>query len=250
MERKETPHAKHRERMINKFIQSPDSFAEHELLEVLLYSVIKRQDTNALAHRILSYFKNLKAVFDADINTLMKINGVGIRVATHIKTVGLIMNKAYTNKQTEIPALKSFDKIKTLIVDYFKNERTEKFVAFYLDNNSKVISINEHTSKSQNMITIDTTKIIDTISVVKPTKMIIAHNHLSGSITPSGADDNTTTKLIMLLNLHNVSLLDHIIISNGNTYSYFAEGRLQHIQKIANIDNILKKSILEDNYES
>jgi DNA repair protein RadC len=250
METKETPHAKHRERMINKFIQNPDSFAEHELLEVLLYSVIKRQDTNALAHRILSYFKNLKAVFDADVNTLMKINGVGIKVATHIKTVGLIMGKIYNSKQVDAPALKSFDKIKSLVISHFENESTEKYMVFYLNNQSKVISVSEHTSSQRDKVTIDTTKIIDAISILKPAQMIIAHNHISGSATPSGADDNTTTKLVMLLNLHNVSLLDHIIISKGNTYSYFAEGRLQHIQKIANIDNILKKSIMEDNYES
>ena len=54
----------------------------------------------------------------------------------------------------------------------------------------------------------------------------------------------------MLLKLHDVSLLDHIIIGKDKYYSYFAEGRLQNIQKITDIDKILQKSISEDNYES
>lgn len=251
METKETPHAKHRERMINKFLLNPDSFAEHELLEILLYAVIKRQDTNALAHRILSYFNNLKAVFDADIETLQKIKGVGIRVATHIKTIGLIMYKAYMdNKSTTIKTLKSFETFKQVVKDYFKDTSTEKFMVFYLDDKNKIISVNEHTSKNSEYVTIDTSLLLDQLAILKPKQVVIAHNHPSGSVSPSNADDYTTSKLVMLLKLHDVSLLDHIIIGKDKYYSYFAEGRLQNIQKITDIDKILKKSISEDNYES
>ena len=70
MSNKENLHAGHRERMIEKFLNNPQSFSDHELLEVLLFYAIPRRNTNDIAHRLLRTFGSIEKVFSADRQTL------------------------------------------------------------------------------------------------------------------------------------------------------------------------------------
>jgi len=57
-------------------------------------------------------------------------------------------------------------------------------------------------------------------------RIIIAHNHPSGDLTPSSQDDRVTSKIKEAGNILDIQLLDHIIISKNGYYSYEEEGRL------------------------
>ena len=71
-------HEGHRNRVKNRFLKEGlESFADHEVLELLLYFSIPRGDTNPVAHRLIERFQNLKSVFDADFSELKAVNGVG-----------------------------------------------------------------------------------------------------------------------------------------------------------------------------
>ena len=81
-------HKEHRIRVKKKFRNfGLSSFEDHEKLELLLYYVIPRKDTNPIAHDLLNEFKTLGAVFAASIDELTKINGIGIEAATLIKII-------------------------------------------------------------------------------------------------------------------------------------------------------------------
>lgn len=82
MAEKEALHSGHRQRMRQRFLSTGfDTFAEHEILEVLLYYAIPRIDTNEIAHRLLQHFGSLSAVFDADPQELIKVKGVSENTA-------------------------------------------------------------------------------------------------------------------------------------------------------------------------
>jgi DNA repair protein RadC len=69
---RENVHVNHRSRIKNKFIDSGfSSFAEHEMLEMLLFFSIPQADTNPTAHRLIDKFGSLKGVFDSKIENLM-----------------------------------------------------------------------------------------------------------------------------------------------------------------------------------
>ena len=95
----ENLHANHRSRMIGRFLKSPDSLNDHEILEILLYFTVKRKDTNPLAHKILSYFKDLSAVFEADADTLKKIDGVGDKIAAELLTISQVIKRVENIKK-------------------------------------------------------------------------------------------------------------------------------------------------------
>ena len=69
-----SPHSGHRKRMRDRFLRDGiDSLQDHEVLELLLFYAIPRQDTNELAHRLLAKFRTLSGVFDAPIEELKRV---------------------------------------------------------------------------------------------------------------------------------------------------------------------------------
>ncbi len=71
-------HKGHRERIRERYLQEgPDGFADHEILEMLLYGIIPRGDTNPMAHMLLEEFGSLSNLLEADPAEIMKTGGVG-----------------------------------------------------------------------------------------------------------------------------------------------------------------------------
>lgn len=70
------PHQGHRRRMLDKFGRlGVDAFADHELLEVLLYYTIRQGDTNPVAHALMQHFGSLHAVLEATAEQLCEVGG-------------------------------------------------------------------------------------------------------------------------------------------------------------------------------
>ena len=71
-------HAGHRQRMRERFLTGGlEGFADHEVLELMLFYAIPQRNVNPLAHRLLDRFGTLHAVLEAPVEELMKVEGVG-----------------------------------------------------------------------------------------------------------------------------------------------------------------------------
>ena len=69
--------------------------------------------------------------------------------------------------------------------------------------------------------------------------VILVHNHVFGSCLPSKADISATGKINLICSLHGVELLDHVILSKTNLYSFRSEGLLDEIKRDADLNKIL-----------
>jgi DNA repair protein RadC len=99
---KDPVHAGHRERFKRRFInEGLSGFSDHEALELLLYYSIPQKDTNVLAHRLIDEFGSLDAVFDAPVDALMNVNGVGVNTAILLKLVHPIYGKSVESRNTQ-----------------------------------------------------------------------------------------------------------------------------------------------------
>ncbi|MBO7150664.1 MAG: hypothetical protein J6V82_02825 [Clostridia bacterium] len=86
IEKKRNINAGHRGRMRQKLAGSgADGFLPHELLEMLLFHVMPRCDTNPIAHRLLDTFGSLEALFDAPVEAIAGVKGVGEKTAAFLK---------------------------------------------------------------------------------------------------------------------------------------------------------------------
>lgn len=233
-------HDGHRERLINKFIEFPDSFSDHELLEVFLFTVLPRKDTNELAHRLIQAFGSIKRVFSATAEQLMTVKGVGKTVAAQIVLHGKLMGKIGNLSPTESgKKFTSLEKTKNEIVALFNGVKGEKFFFFLLNESFESVFRMEYLGKTDQEVFADTAEIARAMSVHKAKFALMAHNHPSGNVNPSEADDIATRKFYIVCEVHGINLVDHIIVAGGKVYSYFADGRLDYIKETINLNKII-----------
>lgn len=232
-------HDGHRERLINKFAEFPDSFSDHELLELFLYTVVPRKDTNILAHRLIKTFGNLKNVFSATAEQLTVVEGVGKAIAAQIVLHAKIMDKISALSPEKAKSFSSHDKIKAELVSLFDGIKVEKFYFFLLSDTFEPKFRLEFVGKTEEAVFADTSEIARAMTVNKAKFALIAHNHPSGNAQPSDADDIATKKFYIVCDIHGVKLLDHVIVAGKETFSYFSEKRLEYIKEKAKSDNLI-----------
>ena len=233
-------HSGHRERTVQKFIKYPDSFADHELLELLLFYAIPRTDTNPIAHGLLNTFGSIENVLSADAKELQSVDGVGEKTAAFISLLGKLLKRVEETKAGR-PKKNMFSlaKNKQDAIDFFKGINTEKMFISLLDERFNEITKLVYTQNDSQSVTVLIPDIAKAIAINKPRNIIIAHNHPSGAYAPSKEDDFTTAKLNMLCAIHGIKLCDHYIVADGKIYSYFLNGRLDYIKLNYNINDLL-----------
>lgn len=239
MNESENIHSGHRKRMLEKAVNAPESLADHEILEVLLFYVLPRRDTNALAHRLIRAFGGIDKVFRASAKELKTVDGVGDKVAEYITVNGRLLGVIGDRKADKRESWLSFADSKAAILRKFVGMREEMFVMFLLDAKRRVIMELSFEDKNRNNVSADIPEIAKAFALHKPSFAVVAHNHPSCNPLPSAADDMSTKKINILCEMHGVTLLDHVIVAGENTYSYFAENRLSGIKEVADLDKLL-----------
>ena len=118
-------HDGHRARKKEQFRrQGLDGFADHEVLELLLYYAIPRKDTNELAHRLLQKFGSLQNVFSAPLEELAKVDGVGESAALFLTLLPQVQKRAMRSGGKE-RVLNSVDKCGRYFLALLGHERQE-----------------------------------------------------------------------------------------------------------------------------
>lgn len=238
MSEKDNIHSGHRERMIKRFVADDKNLLEHELLEIMLFSMLPRVNTNPIAHKLIKAFGGIKGVFNASIVELTAIAGVGEKTARKIRLLGAIFEKVKLDDKSK-PAFTSFEVVKKQIDGIFKNENNEKFCLFLLDRNYKQITALEFYNEEAQSVTAEIPDIAKAFAVYKPKNVIIAHNHPSGLADASEKDDLATKKINLLCMAHGVNLADHIIYGKERVYSYMQSGQIDKIKKQADLNELL-----------
>ena len=137
----------HRERVRRKFLENGfNGFEDYEVLELLLFYVIPRRDTKAIAKELIAKFKTLANVLKADNKELKTINGLGDVAITFLKMMGALPEKIYEDKLKNEKIIKDdTNKItnKEILLNFLRNkigyENVEKFYVIYLSGIMKVL---------------------------------------------------------------------------------------------------------------
>lgn len=231
-------HEGHRERMKDKILTSPESLAPHEVLEILLYYCIPRVNVNETAHELLKRTNgSLKGVLEADMQVLASVKGVGKKTASFLKTINKIVD-IISEQETKLDKITCPLDARKEISGIFKNASKEMFVVLYIGQNGSVLGKSTFSSNKQDRVNLDLTEINRQVFIHKPKSVLVAHNHLSGNVNPSLADDDTTKKIGAMLMLSGVNFYDHLIYSENSFYSYYSQGRLDEI--LSQVHNVLK----------
>lgn len=215
----ELPHyLGHRDRLRERFREGPCALPDYELLELMLYAVIPRQDVKPLAKRILDEFAgDLSALFAASHDRLRLIDGVGERVADHIGVVGAFVTRAAKQSLKDREVLSSWNAVVAYCTRAMAGETAEQFRILFLDRKNKLLR-----DEIQNRGTVDHTPVYPREVVRRALELgacaiILVHNHPSGDPTPSTSDVEMTKQIIAAANTLDITVHDHLIIGrNGH----------------------------------
>ena len=209
-------HEEHRNRMREKYLKARDAMPDHEILEVLLFSVISRKNTNPIAHALLRRFGSLEAVFDADVNSLMEVEGVGEKTAFFLKEIRYLWKRIETGKSSQ-QTLDTYEKLARYLIACFCGETKEAVYVLLLDARAHLISCKKLFEGTVTTSSIDARKIAEYAIINGAARLVVAHNHLSGSVEPSDEDISATRYLRRVLHGIDLILEEHFIIA-GSSY--------------------------------
>ena len=217
-------HQGHRARQRKKLLENgPRAFADHELLEMLLYYAIPRRDTNELAHRLLERFGSLQGVFSAP-EELSTVEGVGENAAVLLSLVPQIWQRSLQGAPERI--LNSVDKCGEYFAELLSGSRREMLWQVCLDGKGKVLSSRCLAEGDVSMAAVSVRQVVEYALRAGAVAVVLAHNHPSGVALPSQEDCATTRLIRDALRTMNIQLVDHIIVADGDYVSMAASGLL------------------------
>jgi len=218
---KKNAHIGHRARLrdrVNK--EGLDNFPDYQVLEYALTFVLPYKDTNPIAHALVDKFGSLAGVLEADIAEIASVAGMGEVSANFLTAIPQIYN-IYEKRKVKVgEVLKTPNKTYLFTKKLFVGKKVEELYLISLNVNGNVTKVERISQGSASSSKVTIRKITDIISRNKVNNVIIAHNHPEGSATPSIEDDKFTKALAMCLALNDTNLVDHIIISDKDYYSY------------------------------
>ena len=218
-------HDGHRERKREQFLRhGADSFADHELLELLLYSAVPRRDTNPLAHDLINYFGSLHAVFSAPAEELQKFSGISQSGAVLLKLIPSIYRRAALSAGENEQILDTVEKIGRFFVDLYVAESCEIMYQLCLDAKGRRLNLYKVTDGDPSSVNLNVRKIVENAILSQASMVALAHNHPSGVAFPSHADILAATMIQTALDSIGIRFADHIIVADGDFISMRQDG--------------------------
>lgn len=231
MVKKQNVHTNHRKRLKSKFINSGlDHFAEHEILELLLFFSIPQQDTNPLAHKLIKKYGCLKNVLDASFDSLISSDGVGEHSAVLLKLIPAVMQIYNMQATRTIKRIENQIVAMEYVSQLFKGINYEEFFVICLSAGGEVLGHTKLSTGDSTKVEVKLRSVTNYVLKNNGARIIIAHNHPHNNSSPSDSDILMTHKLFSSCVLNEIDIIDHIIYSASGCYSFAAQGILDAIK--------------------
>jgi DNA repair protein RadC len=224
---KEPSYTGHRQRIKEKYEKSGmDGWHDYEVLELALSYAIPRKDTKPIAKDLLSKFRSLNAVLDADIKEFETVKGISKHSALFLRFLKdvsvLYMEKGILGRDLLSSPKVVFDYLKVAL----KGLADEEFKMLFLDSRNQLIAMETLQAGTVNRSVVFPRKVVERALYHHAVGVIVAHNHPAGSLEPSVEDQDITRAIQDALKTVDIKLLDHIIIG-GNEYFSFKESGIR-----------------------
>lgn len=213
-------HQGHRQRLKDRFRQEGlDNFNELHVLELILFYCIPRKDTNPIAHRLLDHFGSLKAVLEATPEELEKVEGVSEATSTFLPMITEVARYYQVQCAEKGEVLRTIQQCGEYLVPYFFGREKEVVFLLCLDAKCKVICCKLVGEGSVNSANVPIRRVVEIALGVNASTVVLAHNHPTGLALPSADDVQTTQRVAAALEMVDVVLADHIVVSRDDFVS-------------------------------
>lgn len=206
-------------------LKGRSSLSDAELVAIIMGSGNKEESAVQLAQRILaSAQNNWNELAKYSIQDLCQFKGVGEAKAISIITALEIGRRRNTQEVLERKKITSSTDAALILQQQIGDLPTEEFWVMYLNQGNKIIKIEQISRGGITQTAVDIRIIFKRGIELMATAMILSHNHPSGNLNPSEADRQLTRKIKEASHYLDIQILDHIIVSQKDYFSFADEG--------------------------
>lgn len=213
-----------REKLLSKGMTA---LSNSELIAILINNGTKEKSAVELAQDVLRTGKdNLNELGKLSVKELMKIKGIGVAKAISIVAAMELGRRRQASSYRQKAVIESSTDVANYLQTLLKDYKHEVFAVLFLNRSNK---INHFQIISEGGITgtvADPRIILKKALEEDAVNIILCHNHPSGSLKPSRADEELTYKIKEAAKYFDIKVLDHLIVSDDGYYSFADQGIL------------------------
>jgi DNA repair protein RadC len=207
-------------------LKGADSLSNAELIAILLGSGTKKKSALEVAQSVLETAKNnLNELGKLTIKDLMKIDGIGEARAIGI-TAALELSRRRQASSFQKEVIKSSGDIAHFLQAQLRDRTAEVFAVAYLNRANKINHLEIISEGGMTGTVADPRIILRKALEHHAVSIVLCHNHPSGNLKPSKADEQLTQKIKEAARFLDIQLLDHIIVSEEGFFSFADDGLL------------------------
>jgi len=212
-----------REKLI---LRGAQALSEAELIALLLGSGTKGRSAVDMARSLIEEFGSLREMLKADPQRWENQRGIGKARYAMLMAVLEISRRFMREPLREIPTLDTPERTCDFLLEQLRDRPYEVFCCLFLDNRHRMLAFEEIFRGTIDGAHVYSREIVRHALIHNAASLIVAHNHPSGSIEPSPADEGVTRRLREALSLVQVRLVDHFVVGDGKCYSFSQHGLL------------------------
>lgn len=215
------PHDGHRERLRHRFeSEGLDDFETHNVLELLLFYVLPRCDTNETAHRLLDRFGSLGGVFSADRKELEEVKGIGPVASSFLTLIPAVMRETMLEEFSGKPL--SEDSAGSYFYWYLRGAPKGSTAYLLIGKDGTVVGRGTLTEGKRLRCPIPET-LLEEAAAVGCRAVMLAHNHADEHLEPSVDDIAATEQIRRILADGGIELRAHYIVTSVSVREFMAE---------------------------
>ncbi len=220
-------YADHRERLRDRFMRrGAEALDDYELLEMVLFRAIPRQDVKPLAKRLIAAFGDFNHALSAPPERLAEVRGIGPAAIRELKIVEAAAHRLAQARVLGREAISSWDALVNYCRQRLAHERIERFRILFLDRKNVLIADEAQAEGTVDHVPVYPREVVKRALALEASALILVHNHPSGDPTPSGADIEMTRRIVAACDAMGVRVHDHVVVGKERVASFHEMGLL------------------------
>jgi DNA repair protein RadC len=216
------PGARPREKLLDR---GPQALSDVELLAILLRTGMAGKNVFELSQELLAT-DGIAGLLQATPASLKLVKGLGPAKQAELLAVFEIARRAMLQRLQEREAFHTPDAVKQYLQLQLAHKNHEVFAVLFLDSQNRLLAMEELFRGTLSQTSVYPREVVLRALHHQAAAVVLSHNHPSGSVQPSRADEALTQNLKASLALVDVRVLDHIIVGQGQALSMAEQGLL------------------------